>query len=248
MAGRIRFPAADIPVEGMAMDVELSDEWLEILLRHDDASVATGGTVSGTVSGSANGAGRLSGRLSRSGSDIVVRGRLITAVQVACVRCLEPAAIRVSADLSLLLQLRKSSQSRKPSRRQPSRRLPGDVEIEHEFTAAEADLDTYDGETVELDRFVRELILLEIPSFPLCRMSCPGIPQSATQQAPETEVVDPRLAPLGAFLEKGEGPITIDDLVAAAAERSAALRGETGRKPVLKANRGGRPRKKRNKS
>jgi uncharacterized protein len=46
---------------------------------------------------------------------------------------------------------------------------------EYEFTAEEAEVDEYDGERVVLDAFVREALLLELPSFPLCSETCPGI-------------------------------------------------------------------------
>lgn len=46
---------------------------------------------------------------------------------------------------------------------------------EYEFSASEAEYDLYDGETVVLDPFVREALLLEMPNFPLCSEDCPGI-------------------------------------------------------------------------
>ncbi len=46
---------------------------------------------------------------------------------------------------------------------------------EYEFSSEEADHDEYDGERVVLDDFVREAILLELPSFPLCSESCAGM-------------------------------------------------------------------------
>lgn len=76
---------------------------------------------------------------------------------------------------------------------------------EYEFTAEEADTDTYDGDTVVLDAFVREALLLEMPNFPLCSDTCPGIrPAAAAPEAPagvnpKNDVLDPRLAPLAAL-------------------------------------------------
>ncbi len=57
---------------------------------------------------------------------------------------------------------------------------------EYEFSSAEADEDTYDGERVVLDGFVREAILLELPSFPLCSEACTGIeePKSLSDSHP----------------------------------------------------------------
>ncbi|MSP26777.1 MAG: DUF177 domain-containing protein [Myxococcales bacterium] len=87
-----------------------------------------------------------------------------------------------------------------------------------------------------LDALVREAILLEVPNFPLCSEECPGIrpaPDRALGFAAVAPTpVDPRLAPLGAFRKKLGGAATLDDLVAAAAERSAAM----GRKPVLRSS------------
>ena len=80
----------------------------------------------------------------------------------------------------------------------------GSPREEYEFNAGEADEDVYDGETVVLDPFVREAILLELPNFPLCSASCAGIrPAPPTgEQKPAEPPVDPRLAPLGALRDR----------------------------------------------
>lgn len=79
-------------------------------------------------------------------------------------------------------------------------------EPEYEFAAEEAEHDTYDGETVVLDDFVREALLLELPNFPLCSEACPGIRPAELAPGAEpsaaSERVDPRLAPLGALRAK----------------------------------------------
>jgi uncharacterized protein len=89
-------------------------------------------------------------------------------------------------------------------------------EPEHEFSSEDAEFDTYDGETVVLDDFIREALVLELPNFPLCSEACPGIRpvESATEagSAEASDRVDPRLAPLGALRAKlasvmnGRGP------------------------------------------
>jgi uncharacterized protein len=219
MSATLSFPAADIKIEGIAIDVTLTPAWLAHVLR--DTEVEPRGEDAP--------AGRLRARLSRSGHDIVVRGTLTAEVEVPCARCLEPAPISVHTELSLLLQPMPRAELR--ARRQPT-------ELEREFSPAEAELDVYDGEVVVLDDFVREAILLEVPQFPLCQESCPGIAHLVEEPAPE-ETFDPRLAPLGAFLKPAGGAVTVDDLVAAARERSASM----GRKPLLRANQGPRPRK-----
>ncbi len=69
----------------------------------------------------------------------------------------------------------------------------------HRFAADEAELDTYVGDEIVLDGFIREAILLELPIFPLCSETCPGIGAPASENAESTsaeESIDPRLAPL----------------------------------------------------
>ena len=70
---------------------------------------------------------------------------------------------------------------------------------EDEQDPADADLDTYEGEELVLDPFVREAILLEVPPFPLCSTNCPGIAPPPTEAEPVSDEVDPRLAPLLRF-------------------------------------------------
>lgn len=227
MAALIRFPAVDIQLDGLEIDLELPCRWLENAFAETDVRPRDEG-------------GRISGRLSRSGTDIVVRAKVSAAVHQPCARCLEPAEFDVDAELSLLLQPMTRSELRSQDRRRS-----GSGDDEYEFTDSEASLDVYDGEQVVLDAFVREAILLEVPTFPLCRDSCPGLQAAAPlAEIEQARAFDPRLAPLDAFRDKGKGPVTVDDLVAAAAERSSALR---GRKPVLKAHHGGQLKKRKKK-
>lgn len=173
--------AHDVDAAGLALDAELPPVWLDAELG-DAGVTARGGAP-----------GRVSARLSRTGKDIIVRGRVHAALTTPCARCTEPAAIDVDTELALLLQPAAAAKAK-----------PG-KDDEYEFSAAEADVDTYDGETVVLDAFVREALLLEVPNFPLCSEGCPGI-RPAAEPAPEPEArpLDPRLAPLGALRAKLE--------------------------------------------
>ena len=189
--------AHDIDAAGFAVDVDIPPGWLTEELK--DAE------LTGIAPG------HFQGRLSRSGEQIVVRGRVRADLSTSCARCLQPASIHVDTELSLLLAPDKDKDKNKegPGHASGGRRANGSAqstqaahkEVEYEFSAGEADLDTYDGETVVLDPFLREAILLEIPNFPLCSDACPGIRPAAEEPAPEP-LVDPRLAPLGALREK----------------------------------------------
>jgi uncharacterized protein len=140
------------------------------------------------------------------------------ALATPCARCLEPAAVDVDTEISLLLhpapaqpagKAGKHGQAAKPPPVKPTRPAARVKDDEYEFTSAEADADTYDGETVVLDGFVREALLLEVPNFPLCSEGCPGI-RPADEPAPAEAAngaaphVDPRLQPLQALRAKLE--------------------------------------------
>jgi uncharacterized protein len=171
--------------------------------------------------------GQLQIRLSMSGRDVVVRGRLKVPFGVPCARCLKPVRLLVDSEVGLLLMPGRSTRPTgaaipRPKRGQPSAaadktpvpRHPkhasqpgfakgrwardGDKDV-YEFSQEEADIDTYDGDEVVLDDYLREMILLESPIFPLCSEECPGIraiPEHAQPPDAEPAKVDPRLQPL----------------------------------------------------
>ncbi len=103
-----------------------------------------------------------------------------------------------------------------PSRRggKPRGSTSHDDDEGRELSDDEASLDTYEGDDVVLDEFVREAILLEMPYFPLCSEACPGmaaplpadgaeaVSGASTARGPRSPgppgkpALDPRLAPL----------------------------------------------------
>jgi uncharacterized protein len=265
--------ANDIDNAGVAVDAELPVAWLDAEL--------------GDAQTTARGPGRLTARVSRSGNDMVVRGRVVVSVSTPCARCLDPAPVDVDTELALLLKpvavpkgkkgaaravtanteraAGKGAPAAPPSspRRRGGRAGGGDLQ-EYEFSSIEADTDTFDGETVVLDPFVREAILLELPNFPLCSEECAGIRAPAVPAFGRSggTPVDPRLAPLGALRAKlasmsGDGAALDEGGSASLAGASNHTRREqpVARKtppqprskngPKLKANAAPRPKKKR---
>lgn len=221
----LTFSANDIDVSGLPVDVALPADWLT-------GELADAG-VEATV------AGQLKARLSRSGpADIVVHGRIQARVSAPCARCLGPAEIPVDAELALLLRPAKSGRHPGYLHRSAPRaqggaaagaghsKSNGERELEYEFTAAEADLDLYDGETVVLDGFVREAILLELPSFPLCSEACTGIgraaPGAMAEDEPPPPAPEPSTSPMPAAEER---PASIADLRDRFAQRSGRIAG-----------------------
>ncbi|MBL0192619.1 MAG: DUF177 domain-containing protein [Myxococcales bacterium] len=129
--------------------------------------------------------GTLEVRLSPSGADVVAQGTLEADLVVPCARCLGPANISISNSFSVIF-VPNASTAR-----------GDDEEI---VGSEEGDTLPYDGETVVLDDFVRDELLLESPMIPLCSEGCPGMSPSLVSNGPEadppSDPIDPRLLPL----------------------------------------------------
>ena len=164
-------PVHDLDAAGKPFSFVVRAAWIRGALEGQDV------TAAGTD-------GELDVRVSKSGTDVVVHGRLRAQLEVPCARCLEPAKVAIDQALSVLLV---------PA---PATKSP-DAE-EYEFTADEADVMTYEGDTVVLDDVVRDELLLELPMIPLCSQDCPGIspPPTPDAEEPSERPIDPRLAPL----------------------------------------------------
>ena len=174
MSGRAAFivPIHDLDVAGVDARFAITPAWLR-------------GALEGCEAQPSGPDGLLDVHLSKTGNEVLVQGQVDVRLTVPCARCLAPVEVRPHIELSLLLF---------PSGSAPKGPLRA---TEAESVADEADIDTYEGEEVVLDRFVREAILLESPTFPLCSEACEGIrPASESAPQPEGGVTDPRLLPL----------------------------------------------------
>ena len=193
--------AHDIDTSGLELRAELPVEWLAGELADADVTVVAAGAVVA--------------RLSRTDERVIVRGAVRASLSAPCARCLAPVPLPIDAELTLLLAPEKPAPhegrggARGADRKDRGRAPAKHSDDEYEFTADEADVDSYDGETVVLDGFLREAILLELPNFPLCSDACPGIRPPAASA--EVSKVDVRLRPLELLRQKlaaGSDPAT----------------------------------------
>jgi uncharacterized protein len=251
---RFVVPAADIDIAGVPLDEPLPVSWLEEQLADTDVKVAKAGLAEGGA------AGHVRVRLSRSGNEIVVRGRVEARLTVPCARCLEPATLSVDGPVALVLKPERAALASRRGKASKAKAVgagttsspsgasaTGRAERgaarggergraatqEYEFSSDEADVDTFDGETVVLDELLREAVLLEIPIFPLCSDDCAGIAPGLTSgrdigssmgapRGPSADASaaagarderrlerpDPRLAPLAALRRRLESGLT----------------------------------------
>ena len=114
---------------------------------------------------------------------MTVNGEIRTEWRGTCRRCLGPAAGELVAEVSELYQVHPTSE----------------------------DAFTFDGEQLDLEPMIRELVLMELPPAPLCRPDCAGIcPQcgadrNAAPCACGPDLVDPRWAGLEQLRGRLEG-------------------------------------------
>lgn len=149
--------------------------------------------------------GHLSAHLNKNGAEVLVRAELKAELTMPCARSLEPVDVNIETDVVLLLAPKpESEEESSASSKGPRRRKRRSEENEDELLSPEmAAQDFFCGETIALDEFVREHLLLELPLFPV-RSDLPFKPVAATDTPPvESErkprPVDPRLAPLAAL-------------------------------------------------
>jgi uncharacterized protein len=90
----------------------------------------------------------------RQGEQLQVRGTASVAIRQICVRCLCETARELTADVSVV--------ARAQAQRDAGEEAPEGL-IYH------------DGEIVDLTGEIRELLLLEVPSAPVCRPECRGL-------------------------------------------------------------------------
>jgi len=129
--------------------------------------------------------GRLTVHAQRSGTEVLVQGRIEAALATICARCLADVPLEVDLPLTALFS---------PEHTRLRRSEEIDVQLD------EVNRDYYSGSEVVLDSMVREYLLLEAPMKSLCSETCEGIAIPERLRPPEEvfgdSAPDPRFAPL----------------------------------------------------
>lgn len=99
------------------------------------------------------------GLLQKADPGFVLAGRLTSAGEVACARCLAPVPFSRTGEVSWVFAA--------------AHRRPTDEETE--LTARDLDVVWYEDFVVPFDPLVEEQLQLELPMKPLCRPDCKGL-------------------------------------------------------------------------
>lgn len=195
-------PVADLERGPKTLKAALPNAWLRLMLADTDADP--------------QGDGSLDVELMKTGRSVMVRGKASARVTVPCVVTLDPLPFELTPDVFLMLSpsegahpakgSRKHADGRGESDRKRSKKRGHDADDEElELSDDDAAKDTFDGENVVLDGFIREFLVLELPLYPR-RPDLPSEPTPANPpppSAPEQDApVDPRLQPLAAIAKR----------------------------------------------
>lgn len=218
MAPLFTVPLADIERNDVSIQWPIPAEWLDQQLADTEAK-------------SQGKNGQLTAHLARNGREILVQAKAQVQVVMPCARTLDPVPLTLEPEIYLLLAPRSGQPRPGPTRPELTRSGPARAKARGEGlpgTAAkksagrgrlhqdeddpgellseqDAARDTFEGDQIVLDGFIREHIVLELPLFPLRSdlrsEDSPAIrpPQAA---ASAERAVDPRLMPLMAIAKK----------------------------------------------
>jgi uncharacterized protein len=185
---------AEIERNDVHKEWTIPSEWLTTQLVGSEA------TSQGTE-------GELVADFSKNGREILIQAKARVDVVMPCARTMDPVPLTVEPDIFLLLTPSgASAPTPKPTgKKSKSGRTRGDQAQAEELTDTDAAQDTYEGDHIVLDDFVREHILLELPAFPLRSdlrsEDSPAIRPPSTD-GPIAAALDPRLAPLAMLASK----------------------------------------------
>jgi uncharacterized protein len=101
----------------------------------------------------------VTGRVSRNGQKVRLRGKINTAAEVDCDRCLKSVSVPVETEFDVTYVPEEDYTSREAA----------------ELQEEDLSLSIFDGETIDIDELVREQVLLTLPNRALCGEECKGL-------------------------------------------------------------------------
>ncbi len=174
------------------------------------------------------GDGSLEIEFSKQGREVLVRGKARAEVTVPCVVTLDPLPFTLEPEIYLLLSPAPVVRPKEPKAPKAGAEGPATAAVEGkklgthaksapakkkstwsddpELLAADAARDTFDGEKVVMDEFLREFLVLELPPFPrrsdLPSVESPAIAPPSAADPNSVPAIDPRLMPLAAIADR----------------------------------------------
>ncbi|MEN6616166.1 MAG: DUF177 domain-containing protein, partial [Syntrophorhabdus sp.] len=97
--------------------------------------------------------------VSKFDDTVAIEGPVNVAAHVACSRCLEEFDLAISVDMSIKIV--------------PKTKLPELAEME--LHGEDLDVYYYEGDEIDIDPFIYEEVILNMPIRPLCDDACKGI-------------------------------------------------------------------------
>ena len=110
----------------------------------------------------------IEGRAYRAAADLLVEGRIRGEVELTCSRCLKRFRAPIREPFRLVLE---PAGSRVPADPDGADALAADGL----YLGDEAETGWFRGQTLQLDRFVGELLSLALPMQPVCTEGCKGL-------------------------------------------------------------------------
>lgn len=136
--------------------------------------------------------------LNRVGESVLLRGQFAFDVKTVCKRCLADVNLNVPVNFTLNLVPDPTHGAGSGGEGEDDEKGP----LAGSFRLEEADEETFDGKTIDLDPILREQVLLALPMNVECREDCKGLcsqcgkNQNETACGCEAKRVDPRMAAL----------------------------------------------------
>ena len=182
----------------------LTEAWLRDVLEPAGASPRGPGSVTVEVE--------------KQGRDVMVRGHAEFCAVLPCVVTLDPVTFDLRPEIFLMLTQGKAGTVKARAAGTPAKapvvvipkrkRRPRGNDAEPELLPEEAARDTFEGDEIVLDEFIREFLLLELPLYPR-RPDLPSPEESIVSRplaGPTGEQsIDPRLEPLAKLAARLRG-------------------------------------------